>query len=280
MGCDLNWNAHQDNIKKQKQASLFVHALLDMLNGKIGDLPYSDLEFYNGSYSGYFLDFDTLSPKTIVKRIEGEPDSIVVRNTYETDWENFKPEYLTGEEKFDLVGFTAHFWGKTNAKEDAETNYPDSGIAEWQFSFVFNNSPTLADEQKNQLVTIEFMDDLSWRRWENILKHFKDTPKDTAKAKYGVYQKGAYVRNCSLPLLLIFYIVKQLYIPKLKVSDDYREFQAFEERMEQNGVTAKLSDPRKRWKAIAEITDDFLEMKFDKDNIDPNIKTLWGVDLD
>ncbi len=58
MGCDLNWYAQQNSIKKQKQAALFVHALLVMLKGKIGDIPCSDFETYNGNYSGYFLDYD------------------------------------------------------------------------------------------------------------------------------------------------------------------------------------------------------------------------------
>ena len=132
MGCDLNWYASQKDIIQQKKASLFVHALLDILKGKIGDLPFSDIEVYNGNYEGFFLNYDTLFLKIIVKHFEEDPDSIIVRHTYETDWENFKPDYVDSKTKLDLIGFTAHFWGKPNAVSDAKSGYSGE-VADNQF---------------------------------------------------------------------------------------------------------------------------------------------------
>ncbi len=86
MGCDLNWNTQQHNLIKQKQASLFIHGLLEFLDGNIGDIPYSDIEIYNGSYSGYFLNYDTLFPKFKIEKKDLDPDSIVVGHTFEMNY--------------------------------------------------------------------------------------------------------------------------------------------------------------------------------------------------
>lgn len=279
MGCDLTWKAKQENIKKQKQASMFVHALLHVLNGKIGNLPYADFEIYDGTYSGYFLDMDTLFPKTTIK-LEGKETNTISRNvTYETDWENFKPEFLNKKKKLELVGFTTYFWSKPNAIDDAKYGYCGPP-ADFQFSFVFNNSPELSTENRHQLITIEPIKNLKWQRYKKVLENFKDTPKNPRKGKYAVYQKGGYVRNCSKPLLLILYVVKQLYIPELKVTDDYNEFIEFEKQMEINGFRTALTKPDERWNAVARITDEILGFKFLKQNIHPNIKKIWGVELD
>lgn len=279
MGCDLTWKAKQPDITKQKQASLFVHALLHVLNGKIGNLPYADLEIYNGTYSGYFLDMDTLFPKVTAK-LDGKETNTISRSvTYETDWQNFKPEFLSKKKKLNFIGFTTYFWGKPNAINDAKYGYCGPP-ANYQFSFVFNNSPELPVEQRHELITIEAIPDFRWARYKKILENFKDTPKNPRKSKYAVYQKGAYVRNCSHPLLLILYMAKHLYIPDLVVSDDYNEFKEFEKRMEMDGFYTKLMNPDERWKTVSLLTEEILGFRFIKQNIHPKLKKTWGIDLD
>jgi len=93
------------------------------------------------------------------------------------------------------------------------------------------------------LITIEKIENFSQRRYKEILPNFKDTPKNLANDHYYVFRKVGHVRNFCNELLSIFYILKQLYIPDLRISDDYTEFQVFEKRIQEQGYDSELYDP-------------------------------------
>ncbi len=178
-----------------------------------------------------------------------------------------------------LTGVTAYFYGKPNSEDDIKYEYPGP-LADFQFSFVFHNNQNLPNNEINQLITIERIENFSWKRYKEILKNFKETPLKPTKDFYSTYWKGGHVRNCCNQLLAIFYLVKHMYLPNLKISDDYNEFQEFEKRMRERGYDQELYKVENRWSAIEKITNDFLGKGFQQKHISSELKKLWNVEID
>jgi hypothetical protein len=136
------------------------------------------------------------------------------------------------------------------------------GIANSQFSFVFNNSPYLKDSEKGQLITYEQIDDIESERYDKLsnivnIKHLKTN-------KIGAFSIHNNIRvsaSKAFTFIKVLFLVKTLFVPDLDASDDYLEWKTIVERAEADGFNERI----RKSKTLFEALEFSMRVLFQKD---------------
>lgn len=192
MGCDFFWEATEEDIFCQRKCGWFLESLFDADESGVSSY-FSSAEWncktFNDYYTGYFLNLDNglLNSKEVI-----EPTTLQLIGT---------SIYL-----FDLSDMDG--WSGADAGR--------------QFSFVFNNTSYTPPK----LITIEVIRDLSKPKYERLKEYFPTTEDDTSNSLKAIYRSRSYDRLIANEgwLANLLYSIKQQFLPKLDVSDDYGYF--------------------------------------------------------
>lgn len=194
MGCDFFWEATEVDIFRQRKCGWFLESLFDAdEHGVSSYFPSAEwhCETFNGYYTGYFLCLDN-QHKTELKKI-------------------------TEQTTIQLIGTTIYLF---DLSEMDDMCGADAGR---QFSFVFNNT----SYNPPQLITIEFIRDLSKPKYERLKEYFPNTEDETSKSLKAIYRSRSYDRLITNEgwLAELLYSIKEQFLFKLEVSDDYGYFE-------------------------------------------------------
>ena len=129
-------------------------------------------------------------------------------------------------------------------------------VARRQGSFVFNNSPSLPSSRAHELVTIEFVEDISRVSYNCYRPAFTSLGADLQTGTRGVLCPGSWDRNSidgALGALGLALALKRQCLPALEAGDDYEMFK---------GLSSKE----------APIEDRYL-----LSSADPSLRSFWGI---
>ncbi len=172
----------------------------------------------------------------------------------------------------ELLGITAHY-GKYSSLVDEEW------IAERQISFVFNNS--LIADDFNRIITFEEIHNLSNAKYDGYRPHFQSLP-EYKKERIGIFQNDSYLRilsNQVSSILTLYYLVNILFLPELKVYDDFLVYDGIHKQLGSDGFSEALRIPSKRWKAIEAITEKYMFISIQQSDVTEYYKNIWEVSL-
>ena len=186
---------------------------------------------------------------------------------------------LDGQEEMpphtlDLLGVSSYLYSKENMKV-----FPDT--AERQLSFVFDNTPTLSNSQRNALITVERINDFNIPKYQSYKESFKPFSENKDIEFFGMYRTGGYDRviDYAFNIIVLFYLVKSMFIPALNVGDDYSTWDSVNNWTNEKGYNKALLSPLEKWQAIEDITATCFKYKFQKQHITTELKSFWNVDI-
>ena len=272
MGCDINWYAVEPDKVKQRKAALFVNAVVDKMNGMVSEKPCRETDILKGFEYGYFLNLDAIDDNKIwdIKQLN------LMHNIPAANKKTNEPAIHLKQTPKSLLGFTAHFDGRTVENIEQEEQIIPYFLAKWQLSMVFNNTPVSGREKKGELITFEWVDDPKWIMEDKMKMVILENP-ENHKVRFGAYRSGGYVRTSGQnDLFIILYLLRELFIPSLHVSDDWAYIKDLSNEMEKRGIKKALTNQSQRWDAVAEITKEYLGFEFREENIRPEVVSRWG----
>lgn len=274
MGCDISWYACEPDIAKQRQASLFLNAILDRLNWKVSDKECAETDIYRGFEYAYFINLDAID----FKFIDTHRSLMRALTGNNTHFEKYGAEKIIKAKPRKFTGFTAHLEGRADYSRNINRDWIPYDFSRWQFSMVFNNSPLPdSEEKKGDLLTFEWLTHPKILMSTEILNFLKDQ-NQKQDFKIGVYRKGGHTRTSGQKdMFLILYLIRELFIPSLHVSDDWAYIKDLDKEIELAGYKKALSSPSEKWEAVRELSRKYLDIEFNARNIKAQITHRWGL---
>jgi hypothetical protein len=165
------------------------------------------------------------------------------------------PPLSAHKTSLDLVGVTLFYETAVQTMSDEESER-NRGVAQHQWSFVFNNTPSLPVSRAHELVTIEFIEDLTWARYDLYRPAFESPATDSQADTRAILRPGSWDRRSidgAVVALGLALALKRHCIPALEAGDDYEMSKSL------------LSKD-------APIRDEYL-----LESADPALRSFWGV---
>jgi hypothetical protein len=177
-------------------------------------------------------------------------------------------------QRINFLGVTAYPYTREILKI---INFP----AQHQLSFVFDNTPNINSERINRLITIERISDFNCDKYLESKQKFTSISSLDGKLLYGLYKTGGYDRcvDGAFNTLVLFYLVKTLFLPLLSVSDDYLNWESVTRWADEKGYHRALLSSSERWAAIEAMTSYAFKNKFQEQHITQGLKSFWDVDV-
>ena len=206
MGCDINWYAVEPDKVKQRQAALFVNAVVNGMGAKVSEKPCREEDIYKGFEYAYFLNLDTIDDN----KIDDVSKMDFLQELPSAKKKSKFPSMVLKQWPKSLLGYTVHFDGRTARDTDREDQMIPYFLSKWQLSMVFNNSPVGKYEKNGELITFEWVDDPKWIMEADVKMQLMKNG-ENHKVKFGAHRRGAYVRTSGQKdLFIILYLVREV----------------------------------------------------------------------
>lgn len=259
MGCDFHWNAIEPDLTRQRQAGWLLQSIAKKNNWQHRVL--------NGQIEGCFLYHQVWPPKEMrenperygVPIVELTNPSLLTKifGKQELPDYDYPPEPPLSAHKttLDLVGVTL-FYETAVQKMSDEEGERSREVAQRQWSFVFNNTPSLPGSRAHELVTIEFVKEMSWACYDLYRPAFASLAAGSQADTRAILRPGSWDRRSidgAIVALGLALALKRQCIPALEAGDDYEMFKGL------------LSEE-------ASIQDEYL-----LSSADPALRSFWGI---
>ncbi len=273
MGNDICWYAAETDMAKQRQAALFLNIMLKKLNWNVSDKDCRETDVYKGFQNIWCFNLDAIDEHFIIKDREMLCYAITGNNDFynkygDTAIPKLKPRKFTG--------FTAHLEGRASYTHEYYKHWTPYFYAHWQFTMIFNNSPLPNSiEKQGELVTLERVAEPMRIISEDMYELLNN--KDEKVVRMAVYRRGGNTRvGGQKDLFLILYLIRELFIPSLHVSDDYRYIHDLDKEIDDAGLKKPLSIPSQKWKAVNDILQKHLDLDFGLEDVTSEMYNHWG----
>jgi len=256
MGCDFHWNVIEPDLTRQRQAGWLLQS--------IAQRNRWNYRVFNGPVEACFLYQPDWPPKDMQENPEryGLPIVEVTDGALAAIFGKYQapaypPEPPLGAHKttLNLVGVALFYEMAVQEMSDEESER-DWDVARHQSSFVFNSTSTLPWSRAHELVTIEFIKDISWGRYARYQSAFDSVAARPQTDACAILRPGSWDRlsigQASSALELALALKRQC-ISALEAGDDYELFK---------GLLAGNSP----------IRDEYL-----LSSADPALRSFWGI---
>lgn len=176
-------------------------------------------------------------------------------------------------ENINLCGVTS--W---NIPEEADSF---SGIADRQFSFVFNNSAYLPELEKGRIITYESINNIKSARFQKLKEVLKTEMNDVTKI--GAYSEFNHIRVLTSEdnfFIKVLFLVNTLFLTNMEVYDDYLVWQNINKWADESGFSTEIINRRNLYDKIQFSLYALFNHKIDESFVSKDLLDYWELSED
>ena len=259
MGCNFHWNAIEPDLTRQRQAGWLLESIARKHSWQH--------RVFNGQIEGCFLYLQDWPPKEMQENPEryevpirdAANPSLLVSIFGKQEGPDYDyppaPPLVAHKTTLELVGVTLFYEAAVGEMSDEEDER-QRDVSWRQYSFVFNNNPCLPGSRSHELVTIEFVENMSRASYQRYRPVFASLAAGSQPDTQAILRPGSGARQSvggAVGALGLALALKRQYLPALEAGDDYEIFK---------GLSSKE----------APIEDRYL-----LSSADPSLRSFWGI---